>query len=307
MPDIIDRLKGCAGEGNVLTIQPGGNHGDTLIYLGMRNLLINSGVDWIPLKSSSVRVDTPANILWSNPVRIAAGIRDRMIFVNHRIKNDITTVFIHGGGNFNNHWGGGTRCLKWASKIFDCPIVIGPQSCWFVEEDPALIFSHISNPVVFYCRERYSYRIMNNIADNMDNLSVYLADDTAFHVNREDLPLNGKLSINTLLAFRGDSESVVPIIEQTVEPPFLVRDISVDETTFKGFVRVISRSKNVVTDRLHVAILAAILDKQVILYPNAYHKNKGVYEYSLKKYPNVNFVSRSEFSRSTLGPSMSSP
>jgi len=59
---------------------------------------------------------------------------------------------------------------------------------------------------------------------------------------------------------------------------------------FRVFVNLIEGSRMVFTDRLHVAILAVILGKDTILYPNSYYKNKGVYEFSLSKYPNLKFV-----------------
>jgi exopolysaccharide biosynthesis predicted pyruvyltransferase EpsI len=39
--------------------------------------------------------------------------------------------------------------------------------------------------------------------------------------------------------------------------------------------------KVVNTDRLHVAILASLLGKEVNFYPNSYYKNEAVYNYSL--------------------------
>ncbi len=44
--------------------------------------------------------------------------------------------------------------------------------------------------------------------------------------------------------------------------------------------------KVVNTDRLHVAILASLLGKEVNFYPNSYYKNEAVYNYSLfNRYP----------------------
>ena len=67
-----------------------------------------------------------------------------------------------------------------------------------------------------------------------------------------------------------------------------MRDVSIFGG-FKDFVAAIESSNGVYTDRLHVAILAAILGKKTSLYPNSYHKNRGVFEYSLSNYPNVVF------------------
>jgi exopolysaccharide biosynthesis predicted pyruvyltransferase EpsI len=43
------------------------------------------------------------------------------------------------------------------------------------------------------------------------------------------------------------------------------------------------------TDRLHCAIMAAILNRYVILRPNSYFKNQAVFDYSLSGFANVRF------------------
>ncbi|HHL1886951.1 TPA: hypothetical protein ACQ2HQ_004783 [Klebsiella pneumoniae] len=45
------------------------------------------------------------------------------------------------------------------------------------------------------------------------------------------------------------------------------------------------------TDRLHVAILASLLGKEVNFHPNSYYKNEAVYNYSLlDRYPKSVFI-----------------
>ncbi|MEI4920606.1 hypothetical protein Q8G81_34160, partial [Klebsiella pneumoniae] len=52
--------------------------------------------------------------------------------------------------------------------------------------------------------------------------------------------------------------------------------------------------KVVNTDRLHVAILASLLGKEVNFYPNSYYKNEAVYNYSLfNRYPKTCFITAS--------------
>lgn len=40
--------------------------------------------------------------------------------------------------------------------------------------------------------------------------------------------------------------------------------------------------------------------KDTFLYPNFYHKNKGVYEFSLYKFPNVKFIDSPRFERALV-------
>jgi exopolysaccharide biosynthesis predicted pyruvyltransferase EpsI len=45
----------------------------------------------------------------------------------------------------------------------------------------------------------------------------------------------------------------------------------------------------VYTDRLHCAILSALLDRYVVLRPNSYFKNQEVFDHSLSRFVNVRF------------------
>ena len=71
--------------------------------------------------------------------------------------------------------------------------------------------------------------------------------------------------------------------------PRYVRDVSVS-VSFEEFSHAISKSALVVTDRLHVAILAAMLGKSILLRPGLYHKIRGVVELSLSEYNAINWM-----------------
>jgi exopolysaccharide biosynthesis predicted pyruvyltransferase EpsI len=55
----------------------------------------------------------------------------------------------------------------------------------------------------------------------------------------------------------------------------------------RRFVTRISLYRTVVTDRLHIAIAAAMLGKKVIFKGGNYFKNRAVFEMSLARFPNV--------------------
>jgi len=89
-----------------------------------------------------------------------------------------------------------------------------------------------------------------------------------------------------------DKESAVPSsvklrVIQDAENP-MVEDIS-KRGSLTDLVSTIVNTRRVHTDRLHVAILGSIVGKETTLYGNRYHKNHGVYRYSLKG--KVSFVS----------------
>ena len=54
-------------------------------------------------------------------------------------------------------------------------------------------------------------------------------------------------------------------------------------------LKTVSVARRIVTDRLHVAIAAALLERPCELLDNAYNKNRSVYEHSLSGFPNLSF------------------
>lgn len=63
--------------------------------------------------------------------------------------------------------------------------------------------------------------------------------------------------------------------------------------SFSEYRRRIAAAQLVVTNRLHVAIPAALLGKETYLIDSGYHKLRGIYEHSLKGMDNITFVTRS--------------
>ncbi len=66
-------------------------------------------------------------------------------------------------------------------------------------------------------------------------------------------------------------------------------DLSAAEKAVAEAALTILQFGRVYTDRLHCAILSAILDRYVVLVPNSYFKNKAVFDHSLKTLANVRF------------------
>jgi len=65
----------------------------------------------------------------------------------------------------------------------------------------------------------------------------------------------------------------------------------IDYTVWR-LLRLIMRFNSVETDRLHISVASALLNKSVDFYPNSYFKCKAVYEYSLnKRFPNITWNS----------------
>ena len=68
-------------------------------------------------------------------------------------------------------------------------------------------------------------------------------------------------------------------------------DEGLDYSIGKLFLFVINKFKVIVTDRLHVAICAAKLGKEVLMFDNSYGKLRAVYNHSLKELTNMRFTS----------------
>jgi exopolysaccharide biosynthesis predicted pyruvyltransferase EpsI len=86
-------------------------------------------------------------------------------------------------------------------------------------------------------------------------------------------------------------EHVLARHPETADLPVVTGDISLPEVcTFSRFVSLIAESAVVVTTRLHVGILAAMLGKPTYIKAGGWHKIRGIYEHSLVTWPGVHLV-----------------
>ena len=53
------------------------------------------------------------------------------------------------------------------------------------------------------------------------------------------------------------------------------------------YVQTLARFEEIRTDRLHAALAATLLGKNVTLFDNNYFKCRAVYEASLRQFPNI--------------------
>jgi exopolysaccharide biosynthesis predicted pyruvyltransferase EpsI len=103
---------------------------------------------------------------------------------------------------------------------------------------------------------------------------------------------------DTLHCFREDAEkSGVKLPDDNIDLSGLLKHKKVINRAnafwvCNQFLRFIDSFPKVKTNRLHVAIAAALLNKRVYLYKNSYYKNEAVYKYSMEnRFPNVEFMS----------------
>lgn len=114
--------------------------------------------------------------------------------------------------------------------------------------------------------------------------------DLAFFIGALETPAP---SLDRAHCFRGDVESSG---EHAIPPDNV--DLSAQGSESDGvhaFFEYLSRYREVHTDRLHVAIGASLLGREVHLYPGRYFKNKAIFTSSLAPfYPNVRWHERFE-------------
>jgi exopolysaccharide biosynthesis predicted pyruvyltransferase EpsI len=188
------------------------------------------------------------------------------IYQNPELFTDSVLIY-QGSGAFCKLWDH-SATIKQLSEVFKKIIIL-----------PSTFEISFSIPNVYsFCRDFYESKI--NMPD------AIFCHDIAFSMNISDYKDNKGEGIGYF--FRTDIESSGQIMINSKN-----KDISLEGNHMSdpdGFISAISDFKIIFTDRLHVAIIATILDKIVHFYPGSYFKNRAVYNSSMKEFfPNVFF------------------
>lgn len=243
-------------------VQPGGNWGDQLIYAGAEALARRLGLTW---KDHDFRD--------FNPSRLHAG----------------AAIYLHGSGGFNP-WGSKRAFsnLKNALSVPDALVVQGPQTSDVLSEITKNLFTEAFQSartcnVFFYARERSTLEFVNGTLPRF--VSIGLDRDTALHLRKSDILDLANLDTVPagryhLLVSRDDDE--VPNTQPVAESDAVVIDPGYFARSFEHWIRIHAFAKTIRSNRLHSSIAGAILGKPVTLMGGSYHKNKSIWEYSLK-------------------------
>lgn len=296
----------------VLVINPLGEHGDTVILLGMvkklKELKINYGTDtetrsFLQRQFSALSNKLSRIGLMQISTKISAAT-NRLMDDFHknliqRIQNtSAEVIIIRGGGYLNDFWKDYRVLTKTISAIREKPkivLILAPHTFYFTYTDFPKFFN-LNNEVHIFCREKYSYEKVHALI-KQKNIHVHLSKDTAFYLSKKDLDIIAKPSPESyvLIAPRTDKESAVnwEKLKAQKSKGIVLKD-AIYTKNIADYITLVSNATTVYTDRLHVAILSAILGKKTYMYPNSYYKNKGVYEFSLYKFPNIDFIDSHE-------------
>jgi len=144
--------------------------------------------------------------------------------------------------------------------------------------------------LVFFAREKFTLALLHEIGLAGFGATVCLDHDTAFAVTRDDLlRIAGLRKIPAgrydLVALRQDHEQ--PRAGQTISTTGtsqfagVVLDPVYTASNFAHWIRIHLYARSITTNRLHSSIVGAIAGKTVTLGPGSYHKNAGVWQYSL--------------------------
>lgn len=218
------------------------------------------------------------SLIWHGTKKLLSSLSISEYHVDAQSPKYNSVLFIDGGGNLVDYYSDVKNFLMQKPALYD-EIVILPHTIF--GEKQVKILNNISSKLTIFCREKISAKFLE---DRMIRSQVYLWHDCAFY--NEFLQTVGKGVLN---AFRLDKESMLQTLPRSNS------DISYNGYATKPLnqlIDVLQKYDQVNTDRLHIAICATLLKKQARLFPNSYYKNKAVFDYSLKKFPNIVFVEK---------------
>jgi GT2 family glycosyltransferase len=203
--------------------------------------------------------------------RLLGGLVYREIGVDELPSAIGHTAVICGGGAFCHPFHEFMpQVLAVAELRFERVIVL--PSSFDTSVDPVRLALSRSSAIVF-ARERESFRRIQPLCD------ARLAHDTAFFFDYRPYRTNGAGS-GTLNAFRTDEES-----SGARGLPDGNDDISLTAGSLDAWLGRIGAHELVRTDRAHVMIAAAMLDKTVEFTPSSYFKVPAIAEYALGDFP----------------------
>ena len=240
-----------------LFVEPGGNWGDGLIYLGAQTLARRLGLRWRRL--------TYAEFIAQEP-------------------SDSAAVYVHGGGGFNYLCSGkAPTAFLHAVSHYPGPVILGPTTVddaeGFVEAQllPGL-HTRVASDVVMFVRERTSLAAL--VGRLPADIDLHLDHDTALQLTPEDA-LNGhpQAARYALLALRHDNEAPAGLGWEQLDGVHL--DPALYARSFDHWLRIHALASRIITNRTHSSILGAILRKPTTLLGGSYHKNRSIWEYSL--------------------------
>lgn len=201
-------------------------------------------------------------------------------------------ILYSGGGNLNDLYKDCALFLKNNTKPeLNNTIYLLPHT---VEGRVALL-KDLPDSVYIICREQGT---LDHVLKHFPHKkNVLISHDAAFYFDIPEL-LNRSYrqaeieNPKTLYCLRNDLErknhpNLTPINNDDISASTPGQNALFGPVRTKcaiKFVEKIELYDRIITNRLHVAIIAGLMGRQVELYSNSYHKNKSMYEFSFKRF-----------------------
>ena len=196
-------------------------------------------------------------------------------------------ILILGSGTFCRPWHHNIERVRFYAAKYQ-KVCIFPATFDFTFLPVANFLRELAPNVIAFCREEVSYNALKTIVPGPER--VYLDHDIAFY---NDVTAWKGAGVGEINCFRTDSESTGKMIP---ERNFDISDMGGDDHK-TVILDVLKNFASVNTDRLHVGVAGALLGKQVLFFVNNYHKNRSVFDYSLKRFSNVSIGNDEEYRR----------
>jgi exopolysaccharide biosynthesis predicted pyruvyltransferase EpsI len=229
-----------------------GNWGDSLIREGSERFLNGHGIIFKKHRSAN---DFSRNVF------------ERRRNWRNWFKNYKQSILIYNGcGAFCRYYDRSPLIKSLANRFFK--VVILPSTF----EQP---FKFPDNVIVF---SRDKFESLRNVKGST------FCHDMAFSLNlKENAPI-----YEEGFFYRKDLESISNVFHQE---HIDLSSLGDHNTPIDDFVKEIAKYKTIHTDRLHIAITASLLGRNVNLYANNYFKIRAIYHSSLEHhYPNTRFM-----------------
>lgn len=250
---LFDKLKSR----RFVFVKPGGNWGDDLIYRGAEKIAGHCNIDYVSV--------------------------DYNEFMSSNFSTE-DVIYIHGCGGVNRY--GSKKAIDLmlrAVNHYSGYVIIGPHTCeadidfLIIELMERFDKERLDNKKYFFAREMTTFNLYKKILP--DSVKLLYDHDTALNLTKSDLKIETTIKGYNAFFIRYDKEA-------SVDKNFKYFGLCIDPASycksFNQWLQVHVNAKCIITNRTHSSILGYILNKDVFMLPNIYHKNRSIWEYSLK-------------------------
>lgn len=207
------------------------------------------------------------HLIWEGAFNLLEGLNYKKVFKNQLSKIEGDTAVLTGSGGWCPAFHAMPKFLRMAEERFQ-KVIVFPSSFDTSCEDVKRSLSQTK--ALVFARELKSYSLIKDLC-NAD-----YAYDTAFFYDFEPFKKTGD---GTLYAYRKDIE------KNNFPTPENNNDISITCKSLEEWLRKIASHNTIYTDRAHVIIASAMLEKKVFYRHSNYHKVPGIVDFSLKGFP----------------------